>query len=163
MLAHSGGGTIMRKTITFIAVVLAVLALAAGVAAQSPPRAAAPPAIIIVNAPPTTAVDGSVLFEAYCASCHGVAGRGNGPAARALATPVPDLTTYADRHGGDCLMRVLAALQAGHRSRNEPRVSQQDLDMPNWEPIFRSLAADRGTGQLRLRNVATYVVQLQVK
>jgi hypothetical protein len=153
----------MQKTITFITVVLAVLALAAGVAAQSPSRATAPPTVIIVNARPTNSVDGATLFQAYCASCHGATGRGNGPAARALSVPVPDLTHYSEVHEGDCLMRVIGTLQTGHRRPNEPKVLERDLDMPNWEPIFKSLSSDPVAGYLRLRNVSAYVVTIQAK
>ena len=56
----------MRKPLTFIAVVLAILALGAGVAAQSPPRPAAPPTIIVVNAQPTNSVDGAALSAVMC-------------------------------------------------------------------------------------------------
>jgi cytochrome c553 len=153
----------MRKQITFIAVVLAVVALAANVAAQSPPRPAAPPRIVIVAAQSTTAVDGATLFEAYCASCHGSSGKGNGPAARAIPTPVPDLTRYSQMHEGDCLMSLLAELQTGHRGSTEPKVSEKDVDMPNWAPIFKSLSSDQSLAYLRLRNVAAYVSKIQVK
>ena len=55
----------MRKPLTFIAVVLAVVALAANVAAQSPPRPSAPPKVVVVNAHSTTSVDGATLYQAY--------------------------------------------------------------------------------------------------
>ncbi len=35
---------------------------------------------------------GAVLFPQHCASCHGAEGRGDGPAAKALADPPADLT-----------------------------------------------------------------------
>ena len=35
----------------------------------------------------------------YCASCHGLDARGNGPAAFVLKTTPPDLTALAKRHG----------------------------------------------------------------
>jgi mono/diheme cytochrome c family protein len=43
---------------------------------------------------------GAELFAAYCASCHGVDARGDGPAAAALKTPPTDLTAIATRNGG---------------------------------------------------------------
>jgi cytochrome c553 len=156
----------MRKTITFIAVVLAVLALAAGVAAQSPPRAAAPPTVIVVTARPTAAIDGSSLFEAYCTSCHGWSGRGNGPAAPALSTPVPDLSQYAqtrELNGDQCLRRVMAVLQYGHGHKKTQQMTEADLDMPDWGPIFRSISTEPGLAYVRMHNVAAYVVMLQAK
>jgi mono/diheme cytochrome c family protein len=153
----------MRKPLTFITVVLAVVALAASVAAQSPPRPSAPPTIVVVNAHPTTSIDGATLFQAYCSSCHGTAGRGDGPAARALSAPVPDLTRYSRTHNGDCLRSVLAELQTGHRNPTEAKVSEKDLDMPNWAPIFTSISRDRTMGYLRLSNVARHVATIQAQ
>jgi len=43
---------------------------------------------------------GRALFTTYCASCHGVSGRGNGPAAEALRHRPADLTQFAARNGG---------------------------------------------------------------
>lgn len=36
------------------------------------------------------AVDGANLYRAYCASCHGKNGKGDGPVAAALKATVPD-------------------------------------------------------------------------
>lgn len=44
-----------------------------------------------------TSVEGKDLFVAYCASCHGMAGRGDGPVSSALKTKIPDLATLAAR------------------------------------------------------------------
>jgi mono/diheme cytochrome c family protein len=38
---------------------------------------------------------GRQLFSQYCAACHGVGGRGDGPAAKSLSTPPEDLTAIA--------------------------------------------------------------------
>jgi hypothetical protein len=43
---------------------------------------------------------GSGLYRAYCASCHGVKGTGDGPVASSLRVSVPDLTRIAAREGG---------------------------------------------------------------
>jgi len=43
---------------------------------------------------------GSGLYRAYCASCHGVNGKGDGPVASSLRVSVPDLTHIAAREGG---------------------------------------------------------------
>ncbi len=44
-------------------------------------------------------VEGKDNFAAYCAVCHGLNGKGGGPAVPALKVPVPDLTTMAKRYG----------------------------------------------------------------
>ena len=43
-------------------------------------------------APPAPAPNGAALYSSDCASCHGSAGKGDGPAAKALAAKPPDLT-----------------------------------------------------------------------
>jgi len=42
---------------------------------------------------------GAILYLSYCESCHGVAGRGDGPAAASLRTPPADLTQLWRRYG----------------------------------------------------------------
>jgi mono/diheme cytochrome c family protein len=42
---------------------------------------------------------GAVLYLSYCESCHGVEGRGDGPAAASLRTPPADLTQLWARYG----------------------------------------------------------------
>jgi len=46
-------------------------------------------------------LEGADLFHAYCATCHGAAGKGDGPMASVLETPLSDLTTIAKRNGGN--------------------------------------------------------------
>ena len=44
-------------------------------------------------------LDGDVVFDNLCAVCHGVGGKGNGPAVSALEHTVPDLTIIAASKG----------------------------------------------------------------
>ncbi len=43
---------------------------------------------------------GAELFERFCAVCHGISGRGDGPVGRRLNVVVPDLTRISQRNGG---------------------------------------------------------------
>jgi mono/diheme cytochrome c family protein len=43
---------------------------------------------------------GKLEYDAHCAICHGVAGKGNGEMRRFLTQPPSDLTTMAKRNGG---------------------------------------------------------------
>jgi len=43
---------------------------------------------------------GRASYRAYCAGCHGLEAKGNGPAAPAMKIPPADLTTISQRHGG---------------------------------------------------------------
>jgi len=68
---------------------LAYLAVAFG-SLVSAPAVAADPAL----------ENGKVLFEKYCASCHGVDGRGGTELAKLFEIDPPDLTRIATRRGG---------------------------------------------------------------
>jgi mono/diheme cytochrome c family protein len=46
------------------------------------------------------AMSGQALYERFCASCHGTAGRGDGPVAASLSVQMPDLTLMARRANG---------------------------------------------------------------
>jgi cytochrome c2 len=50
--------------------------------------------------PPGYTPSGQVMYKQYCAACHGIDAKGNGPAASTLKTLPPDLTTLAKRHMG---------------------------------------------------------------
>lgn len=129
---------------------------------------------------------GKALYSEYCASCHGVSGKGDGPAASALKTPAEDLTTLAARNKGQFpSLRVMQAIKAG------PSVPAHGSEiMPVWGPIFlRGDHADTAAQappqtpagvaeesqqqgrhgptaaevQLRIYNLTEYVRTLQVK
>ena len=86
---------VVPRTILFGALILSVSALGA----QDKPILDKPPARRSI------AASGKETYTQYCASCHGADARGNGPAAIALKTPPPDLTTLSNRHGGKFLFR----------------------------------------------------------
>lgn len=71
---------------------------------------------------------GERSFERRCASCHGVAGRGDGPAAPALATRPPNLRQIAARNGGQFdRIAVLERIEG----RSLPP-SHGSMTMPIW-------------------------------
>ncbi len=103
---------------------------------------------------------GRQMFDAYCASCHGQSGQGNGPAALALKTAPTDLTQLAAKNAGKFpeahLEQVIKDddMTAAHGSR----------DMPVWGPVFLYLSQhDPALAQLRIHNLARYVAALQQK
>ena len=54
----------------------------------------------LVACAPEQQVSGRALYQDYCASCHGPAGKGDGPAAEGLGNAPADLTGIAARNGG---------------------------------------------------------------
>ena len=47
------------------------------------------------------AVEGGRLYAAHCAVCHGPSAMGDGPMVPVLTIAPPDLTTLAERYGGE--------------------------------------------------------------
>ncbi len=75
---------------------------------------------------------GRALFATYCASCHGVDARGNGPASIALRRDVPDLTRFAIRTSG-----VFPSARVARIIDGRDIVSHGTTDMPIWGDAFR--------------------------
>lgn len=60
---------------------------ACGKSSESPAPPSPPP-----SPPPQVQVEGKTLFEKNCVACHGVEGRGNGPAAASINPKPADFT-----------------------------------------------------------------------
>ena len=150
------------RLICFIAMIVLVCSL--GVAAQIAPAAAAPqatkPEIKHVPAAYTDPSSGKAMYQQYCASCHGMDGMGNGPAAPALKMPATNLTTLSARNGGTFPAAHIAAEIQG----DAMTPAHGSKDMPVWGPIFRSMGGhSQAQVQLRIRNLTNYLESIQVK
>jgi mono/diheme cytochrome c family protein len=75
---------------------------------------------------------GKGYYQEYCASCHGVDGRGDGPMATQLQSAPPDLTRIAKDRGGVLPMDELAASIDGRRSV----AAHGSREMPAWGQTF---------------------------
>ncbi len=70
--------------------------------------------------------EGALFFAENCASCHGSAGRGNGPAAAGLSPAPTDLTQLAAAQGGTfptarALSYIWGDPEQGHLARVMPQ------------------------------------------
>jgi mono/diheme cytochrome c family protein len=108
---------------------------------------------------PTKAWAGDQMYQSYCASCHGENGQGNGPAAPAMKTPVPDLTTIAKRNGGKFPDRQLMNTIKGDPNT----IAHGTREMPVWGPLLRANSSSAGEEELRVHNLVRYIEKLQVK
>jgi len=107
---------------------------------------------------PMSDVSGGASFKAYCTACHGIGGKGDGPAAKALKTPPADLTQIAKRHEGKFPEAAVRMTILG-----DPNVPLHGTrEMPLWGPVFRSVDNDQVT-QLRVRNLVQYLSSIQEK
>jgi mono/diheme cytochrome c family protein len=108
----------------------------------------------------SNSTSGKQMFADYCAPCHGLSGKGDGPAASALKTAPTDLTQLAKNNNGKFPMdRVMNDLHQG-----SPLAAHGSTDMPVWGPLFKSL--DRTNPVMvdqRVRNLAVYLESLQAK
>src|ERR1700675_1519088 len=118
------------------------------------------PAVDKVPAPRTIAASGKQTYMQYCASCHGIDARGEGPAAFVLKTPPPDLTTLAKRHDGKFPYEYVSdVLRFGTRI-----LSHGSSDMPIWGPIFGSLDNyDEVAVRKQIKDLSDYLASLQQK
>ena len=113
---------------------------------------------LIIPVNKTAPNDGKQMYTSYCAPCHGVDGRGHGPAASALRSQPTDLTTLVRSHNGKFPeSHIVAVLQFG---ADVP--AHGSATMPVWGPILgnmnRANAQDR---QLRISNLSRYLETIQ--
>ncbi|GAB4138999.1 MAG: hypothetical protein Tsb0016_05350 [Sphingomonadales bacterium] len=117
-------------------------------------------------AAPATAVaqDGEARairdYQRYCASCHGMSGRGDGPVAPMLMTQPSDLTQIAARHEGEFPATRVAFIIDGRGDilAHGPR------DMPVWGEVLSSDATGgpkSGLAQARIQGLVDYLRSLQ--
>lgn len=107
-------------------------------------------------------------YEAACATCHGLNGKGGGPAAQQVNLTVPDLTVLAKNNQGvfpfDRVYQVIDGRREvkGHGTR----------EMPVWGLAFRRQSSvyfqnepDGGESAARSRILALteYIYRLQAK
>ncbi len=109
--------------------------------------------------------DGEVLYAELCAVCHGVAGKGDGPAAPALKVQLSDLSMLAADNDG-----VFPAERVEKIITGDLRVTAHGTaDMPVWGRMFESLRPDHKPVQRwafarsRVYNLTEYLKTLQAE
>ncbi len=117
------------------------------------------PRIKEVPAESTSAASGVAMYKEYCATCHGVDGKGGGPAAAAMKKTPTDLTQLSAKNGG----KFPAYEVANTLESNEPVFAHGSKDMPVWGNIFRSMSGGEATTRLRVSNLTDYLKSLQSK
>ena len=110
---------------------------------------------------------GKLEFEAQCASCHGVNGKGNGTVTPYLTKSPPDLTTLARSNGGILPMERLYQSITG-----EKVAAHGSRDMPVWGQTYRIRAAEyymdhpydaESYVRARILSLLEYINRIQVK
>jgi mono/diheme cytochrome c family protein len=107
----------------------------------------------------TEPTSGAQMYKNYCAACHGMGGKGDGPAAEFLKKWPPDLTMMAQHNSGVYpAEHVVSTLRLG-----TPSHAHGTEDMPLWGELFRTVDANQSLGELRIKNLANFIESLQVK
>ena len=144
----------MFKRLFFTALAAAVV-VGMGYAQQSTSK-------VTINVKKTPAYSGKQMYTSYCAPCHGVDGRGNGPVADSLKVAPADLSVLSNDHNGKFpATHVISVLQFGSEAP-----AHGSKEMPVWGPIFGQMDhpdASQDTQALRISNLTRYIETLQVK
>jgi mono/diheme cytochrome c family protein len=105
------------------------------------------------------ATKGRETYLQYCASCHGLSGKGDGPLARDLNTPPANLCKLSERYGSPLPEKQIARFIDGRVDvkAHGPR------DMPVWGERFYSEAqgSERRIKDL-IANLVAYLQSIQV-
>ncbi len=108
----------------------------------------------------TNASSGQEMFNSYCAVCHGVDGKGAGPAASALKVVPTDLSALSAKNGGKYPSLHVSSVLRGEAETP----AHGSKDMPVWGPLFRHLSQGHDAEvQQRIANLNQYVESLQKK
>jgi len=140
----------MQRSVTLLFILFVAFALLAN----------AQPAVKKVPITPTSATSGQEMFKTYCAACHGLEGKGNGPAAPALKKQPANLTELTQRNGGK-----FPELKVSATIRGDPDMpAHGSRDMPIWGSLFSSIShGSQGEVQMRISNLTDYIKSIQAR
>jgi mono/diheme cytochrome c family protein len=111
-------------------------------------------------AEPADPMRGAEVFRDYCAVCHGLEARGDGPMASVLLIRPPDLTGLSDRNGGDFPVAAVATWIDGRSP-----LAAHGGDMPVFGRIFDfpdgSIASETGQPIITAQPIADVISWLE--
>lgn len=113
-----------------------------------------------VQLPPTYVPSGKQMYKEYCASCHGVDGKGRGPTTPFFRKPAPNLTRLSTKYAGKFPVEYVAAVL-----RFGPGLAAHgSSDMPVWGPLFQYLDQyNEAAVRQRIKNLCDYLESIQEK
>jgi mono/diheme cytochrome c family protein len=104
-------------------------------------------------------LEGVDLYREYCAVCHGVAAKGDGPAASALKKAPTDLTQLARKNGGKF---PTLAVQTSIKGSSKI-VEHGTVEMPIWGSVLSQNGQQKDLGDMRQMALLKYIESLQAK
>jgi mono/diheme cytochrome c family protein len=107
----------------------------------------------------TRSLEGVELFREYCAVCHGVNAKGDGPAADALKKQPTDLTQLAHKNSGKYpILAVLTTIKGSNEI-----IEHGTHDMPMWGSVFSQSGQQKDLGEMRVMALVKYIEDIQAK
>lgn len=100
---------------------------------------------------------GRKLFVQYCASCHGVDGKGGGPAAPSLKGTMPDLTRIPKENGKFPGLHVMHII-----SGDKEVISHGSKEMPVWGQVFKAKKGE-SSARVDIYALQEYIESIQQK
>jgi hypothetical protein len=151
---------IMNKLIAYAAIIVVGLVSLGAFAAETGATG------VVIKQVPLTYQDialksGHEMYDQLCAVCHGVAGRGDGPAAPALSSPVPDLTQFRVETGSEYHAQLESVIAGKNRT-----VHKDIIGMPLWFTEFQYVRRNKFGhprsmyANLKIHSLAEYVEEL---
>jgi mono/diheme cytochrome c family protein len=117
---------------------------------------------VVVQVNRTAATSGRQMYASYCASCHGMDGRGNGPVAVMLKKQPADLSALSRNNGGRFPSEhVETVLEFGAEN-----MAHGTIEMPVWGPVLGKMDVSvpvQSMRQLRVSNLTRYIESMQEK
>jgi mono/diheme cytochrome c family protein len=107
---------------------------------------------------PADATAGRTLYLTHCATCHGKAGRGDGPMAPYLRVAPTDLSAISTRHEGVFPTELIQRIVDGRQA-----LKLHGSSMPIWGDAFSpagNAAADE-VAAARIRAIVKYLQSIQ--
>jgi len=139
-----------RRTSLWAVLTLALLAVSFGAAADD---AKSPDAL-----DSSQAFKGQVIYQRFCAACHGSAGAGDGQLASGLREHPTDLTRLAERNGGNFAFDKVARAIDGRETVRMHGPS----DMPVWGEVFaKTKGTDTSDTSEAVARITHYVWSIQ--
>ena len=150
----------MKQILLFTATILVMLTSCHAFAAETEATG------IVIKQVPLTYKDvalknGHEMYDHLCAACHGMTGRGDGPAAPALSNPVPDLTQFRSNTESDYHAQLEKVISGLDRT-----VHKDIVGMPLWFREFQYVRRDKFGhprtmyANLKVHSLAEYVEEL---
>ena len=104
---------------------------------------------------PPAAYEGRRLYVSYCQLCHGTAGKGDGPLAKAMKISPADLTTTV-RSRSDTILTKIITGEGRQTITGRDRHNLLSDAMPEWKDVFSKSQVESLIAYLRFLSSAKH-------